>query len=88
MRGRIDIHGFERRLERAERGLHNPLSERNVELIKRFERVLFSSGIGSARVAHYLNTLRKLAEMLGKDFDSATKQDIEDLVYRIERGDH
>jgi len=88
MRGRIDIHGFERRLERAERGLHNPLSERNVELIKRFERVLFSSGIGSARVAHYLNTLRKLAEMLGKDFDSATKQDIEDLVYRIERGDY
>ena len=34
----IDIHDFAGRLERAELRLHNPLSEKNKELILDFEK--------------------------------------------------
>jgi len=37
---RIDIHNYLGRLVAAERRLHNPLSERNRELIMEFEKVL------------------------------------------------
>ncbi|MEM2883692.1 MAG: site-specific integrase [Nitrososphaerales archaeon] len=82
---KIDIHGFDVRLERAEKKLHNPLSARNVELVKEFEKSLFSEGLSAVRVEKYVNTLGKLGEMLGKDFDRVSKKDIEDIVYMIER---
>jgi len=84
----IDIHDSRARLLRAERRLHNPLSRRNWELIKRFESSLFSEGLSVRRVEKYLDTLRKICEVLGKDFDEATREDIERVVYRIERSDY
>jgi site-specific recombinase XerD len=81
----IDIHDFRGRLAAAERMLHNPLSERNRGLILEFERKLMSEGLSAVRVEKYVETLKKIAEMLGKDFDAATKDDIEDLVLKIER---
>ncbi|MCL7385518.1 MAG: hypothetical protein LZ158_04050 [Thaumarchaeota archaeon] len=82
----IDIHDFRGRLAAAERRLHNPLSERNRGLILEFERKLMSEGLSAVRVEKHVETLKKIAEMLGKDFDAATKDDIEDLVLKIERG--
>ena len=82
---RIDIHGSEDRLERAERRLHNPVSARNLELIHAFERALFSEGLSVRRIEKYLDTVRRLGEMLGVDFDDVTRQDIERVVYQIER---
>ncbi|MEM2634054.1 MAG: hypothetical protein QW372_01115, partial [Nitrososphaerales archaeon] len=84
----IDIHDSEARLRRAERRLHNPLSEKNKTLIFEFEKQLFSEGLSKRRVEKYLDIVRKLGEMLGKDFDEAGKKDIEDLVYKIERSDY
>jgi len=84
-RARIDIHGSEGRLMAAERSLHNPVSERDRKLLKEFERQLLSEGLTSIRVAKYLYTLSRIAEMLGKPFEEATVEDIKDLVYRIER---
>jgi hypothetical protein len=81
----IDIHDFRGRLAAVERRLHNPLSERNRGLILEFERKLMSEGLSAVRVEKYVETLKKIAEMLGKDFDAATKDDIEDLVLKIER---
>ena len=76
------------RLVAAERRLHNPLSERNCELILEFERKLLSEGLTSVRVEKYIEKLRKIGEALGKDFDKVTKRDIEDFVYRVERSDY
>ncbi|MEM1995115.1 MAG: hypothetical protein QXW32_06595 [Nitrososphaerales archaeon] len=61
---KIDIHGFDVRLERAEKKLHNPLSVRNVELVKEFEKLLFSEGqciwqTGSKRLRRYGRNLRQ-----------------------------
>jgi integrase/recombinase XerD len=90
MRRRIDVHDFRHRLERAERLLEsrNPISAKNAELIKRFEDSCFSRGLSEARVAKYLQSLRRIAEWLGKDLDEAGKADIERIVNRLERSDY
>jgi len=86
---RIDIHNYETKLARAERELlHNPLSQRNAELIRQFERVLFSEGLTAARVDTYVRALRLFGEKLGKDFDKASKEDLKELVYQMERADY
>jgi len=88
MRGEHDIYGHEHLLKCAEMCLHNPLSKRNVELIRLFERGLFSEGLSAARVKKYLDHLRKVGEWLGKSFDEAERRDIEEVVYKIERSDY
>ena len=80
----IDIRDFRGRLSAAERRLRNPLSERGRGLILGFERKLMSEGLSAVRVEKYVETLKKIAETLGKNFDAATKRDIEDLVFRVE----
>jgi len=90
MGARIDIHDFMRRLELAERLIEarNPISARNAELIRRFEERCFSEGLSKVRVVKYLQSLRKISEWLGKDFDEADKADIERLVGRLEGSDY
>ncbi len=53
-----------------------------------FERQLLSEGLTPIRVSKYLDTLRRIADMLNKPFEEATVDDIKDLVYRIERSDY
>ena len=84
---RVDIPNYLGRLVAAEKRLHNPLSERNRELILEFEKKLISRGLSTPRIEKYVETLTKIGEILGKDFDAATKRDIEDLVFKIERSD-
>ena len=88
MADRIDIYDVRERLERCERRLHNPISERNSELIRGFERKLFSEGLSVARVEIYVEKLRVIAEKLGKDFDEVKRGDIEGFIYGLERSDY
>ena len=44
----------------------------------------FAEGLTVDRVEHYARILKKTAEILRKDFREATKEDIVDLVRRIE----
>jgi len=88
MQSKHDIYGQERLLKHAETSLHNPLSERNIRLIRDFEKALFSKGLSAARVKKYLDHLRKIGEWLGKNLDEAEKEDIEELVYKIERSNY
>jgi site-specific recombinase XerD len=86
----IDIYEIDQALTKVEKmvGSHNPISERNSELIKDFEAHCFTSGLTKIRIVKYMRYLRKIAERLGKDFDSATREDIERVVNYIERSDY
>lgn len=84
----LDIHDFKSRLERAELRLHNPLSQRNIEMILTFEKVCVRAGLSTTQVEKYVTTLKRIAKMLGKDFDKASKKDIDDFIYKIERSDY
>jgi hypothetical protein len=57
----IEIHDFSARLKRIEASLDNPLSPPNVDLLRQFEKSLFSEGIGLARITKYLVMLKQLA---------------------------
>jgi len=85
---RIDIHDFRGRLEKCERRLHNPISDRNRELIGAFEKKLFSEGLSAARVEKYLDKLKIIAERLGKDLDEVRREDLEGFIYCLERSDY
>ncbi|MFQ5951250.1 MAG: tyrosine-type recombinase/integrase, partial [Candidatus Geothermarchaeales archaeon] len=54
------------------------------ETIIRFYRRSLAEGLSLVRVSRRLFTTRYLSRMLGKRFQDATKQDVEDLVGKIE----
>jgi integrase/ribosomal protein L40E len=78
----IDIHNFDRQLELAKRNLAaSSVSARNKELITRFaETCLLRQVCGKVRLVRAIGALTLLATQLGKDFDHATREDLERLV--------
>jgi len=56
------------------------LSKTNTELIIRFVKKSIIQGIGERRAIKYFGILKNIANWLGKDFDKATKEDIERIV--------
>ncbi len=66
----------------------NPqISKENKKLILKFLNDCFSEGLSIRRVLKYAQYLRKIALLLGKDFDKADKDDIKELAIKIDRLD-
>ncbi len=84
MKQRLDIHSFDERLQDAERKIdaQNPISARNVELIREFEQYCFSEDLSKARIVKCLQSLKKLTEWLKKDFDKVDKADVKQSKHR------
>ncbi|RLI80892.1 hypothetical protein DRP04_07330 [Archaeoglobales archaeon] len=79
-----DIHAYRKRYEIAIRLLRSSsISQRNKELIEKFCNDCFAQGITAGRVQKYAFILRKVAEWLGKDFDSVTEDDLKRVVATI-----
>jgi len=78
----IDIHNFERQYEIAQRTLlASNTSERNKTLIHQFcDACLLRQVCGKVRLIRALGALGLMARHLGKDFDKATRTDLEQLV--------
>jgi integrase/recombinase XerD len=80
----IDIHNYEKGLVTAENAVRKSnLSERNKEIILKFEDHIITLGLSKPRTIKYLNNLRMLASWLEIDFDKATKDDIKRVVKKI-----
>jgi integrase len=80
-----DIHDYKRRLERAVKflGAHPKVTDQNKTLIMQFIDRLKAEGLSVARQAGYVQRLTTIAVMVRKDFDLATKEDIESLTRTI-----
>jgi integrase len=87
--GQIDLHDYGRRLERAIRFLnvHTKVSRKNKQKILQFLERLKAEGLSLARQTGYVQRLTTIAVMLGKDFEEATKQDIEKLMKAVNARD-
>ncbi len=59
------------------------ISEKNKESILRFKDHCLSNGLSELRIIKYISHLKRIAKMLGKDFDQATKEDMERVVAEI-----
>ena len=82
----IDIHNYENDFKTVMVKLHSSdISAKNKNLIEKFGNFCFASSIGKPRVIKYTWTLKKLALWLKKDFDKATKDDIEKVVVTIQK---
>jgi len=87
--GQVDIHGYERRLERAVQFLkaHREVSNRSKQKILHFLERLKAEGLSYARQTGYVQRLTAIALMLGKEFDDVDKQDIERLMKTVNAKD-
>ena len=63
------------------------LTPRNREIIVANYKRLSNIGIALARITNLMSVYGRLLELLGKDFDTASKKDIEDLVSKINQKD-
>ena len=63
------------------------ITNKNRALLRKYYQHLVNEGIAITRQRLVLGVLGRLFEMLGKDFETSTKQDIEDLVTKIRERD-
>jgi site-specific recombinase XerD/phage FluMu protein Com len=86
MEAKIDIHGYDKRLDSAIRRVEasGAISDANKADIMEFQRYLFAKGLTAGRIAKYLNHLGKISRLLDKGFRDANKDDIIGLVRSIE----
>ena len=79
----MDPHNYRKRLELAIRRLdHFAISERNKELILKFKDDCMLE-LSTGRTIRYVQNLMRIAHWLGKDFESATKDDIKSIVAKV-----
>jgi integrase/recombinase XerD len=76
---------LQRRIERLKN--ESKISPRNIELILSFIERCAADGLRERRQYKYVHTLEKLCQMLGKDLDKTTKEDIQALAAKINSSD-
>ncbi len=86
MKPKNDIYNHNRRLERTKRRLEKAsISQRSKDLIRQFDRACFIEGLGKPRRIKLIGSLVILAaDYVKKDMDAATKEDLKDVVMRID----
>jgi len=59
------------------------LSRENVSLIKKYDREMVSQSMATATRQKHLRTLLTLSKLLNKDWEDVTKDDIDELIFRV-----
>jgi len=85
-----DIHGYGKRLASVMERLESDknLNKENKLDLLRFKKRLEAEGISDGRIFKYLWTLRNISTWLKKSFRKATKEDIVNVVSKIEKMDY
>ncbi|MFH0868552.1 MAG: hypothetical protein V1831_04530, partial [Candidatus Woesearchaeota archaeon] len=84
MTNRLNIYRNEEVLEKELKRLKKTkISQRNKDVIKRYHKYLLANDVGQPRVARLSMGLRTLSKLLKTDFEVATKEDIQELVSKI-----
>jgi site-specific recombinase XerD len=82
---RTDIHNSKRDLKRITFRLQDSsISTKNKKLIMDFHDDCVSSGLSVNRILFYMYKLFRIASLLNKDLDKATKEDIRRIVQEVE----
>jgi len=82
-----DVYRYPRRLELALNQLKSSttITARNREAILKFYEECVAQGLSTPRVIRLIQILSKLSVLLGKNFESTTRDDIVKVVAKIER---
>src|ERR1017187_750384 len=81
----LDIHNFAKQYDQAEANVtKSEISDRNKNLIMRFrDACLLQQVCGKVRLIRAFIILLRCARIIGKDFDTATKEDLQQIVTRL-----
>ncbi len=83
------IYAYEKRIRRLlKRVRESSIPEQNKELIIDFYKECIVRGYSRARIIKYIGTLERIAKLLGKPFFSTDKNDIVELIAKIEEKDY
>jgi len=89
VRNKIEVHNYQRRLERVLSKIDESSIDRKCKsAILDFYNDCLSRGLSKARILKYLDTIERIARHLKKPFEEATKDDIARLVREIEERDY
>jgi len=89
VRHKIEVHNYERRLKNVlDRIDESCIDGKDKFVILDFYRDCLSRGLSKARIVKYLDTLERIAKLLKKPFEKATKDDVADLIREIEKRDY
>lgn len=82
---RLDIHRYERKYRDAQAQLlRSKLSDRNKTLILSYrDACLLKSVCGRVRLIRVMGALTVMGGLLGKDFDTASRQDVEHVISQL-----
>src|SRR5262245_5022296 len=81
----LDIHRYEKKFEYTQRAVRDgALSDRNKALIFGYrDACLLKNVCGKVRLLRVMGALATMGTSLGKDFDTATRQDFESLLSKL-----
>jgi len=82
-----ELYGYEKGIERGLLAIKQ-IDERTYEKVKEFVRKLETNSYSKGRIYKYIYFLKTLRELLGKDFSEAKKQDVEELVIKLNNSDY
>ncbi|AJM93032.1 tyrosine-type recombinase/integrase [Nitrosopumilus piranensis] len=82
---KIRIYDYDKIITRTFALMEKDLSDNNVRVIKKFDRVLVNESLSDARRSKILGTILSLSRMLNKDWEDTNKEDIEELVYNFNK---
>ena len=81
----ILVHDYKTIIDNIYKQIESELSKNNVEIIKKYDRVLVNESLADATRSKNLSTLLSLSRFLGKDWIETAKEDIEELVFKINK---
>lgn len=82
---KIRLYNYKRIIFRTFALIEKDLSHNNVQIIKKFNRILVNESLSDARRSKILGTLLSLSRMLGKDWEDIDKEDVEEWVYKFNK---
>jgi site-specific recombinase XerD/ribosomal protein L40E len=84
-----EIYRYKRRIEWVLKRVKNSsMDSENKKKILEFYHECIVRGYSKARIIKYIETLERIATLLGKPFSQAKKEDIAELIERIEEKDY
>jgi len=79
----IIVHDFDRRIENILKMIDSEASKENQSLIHEYDKEMVRLSIAKATRAKHLATILSLTRILKKDWQSAAKKDIDDVLYKV-----
>ena len=89
MRNKIEVHNYQKRLEGVLKRIdESSIDKEDKSLILDFMNDCFSRSLSKARVVKCLDTIERIAKLLGKPFKRVAKEDIVRLIREIDEKDY